>query len=966
MRDTDFNITADTMEEGSNDSAQIEDTESERSGDLKLSENVVEDLVEYTRSKTVKNEQQFVLTTLGYVSGFMESPKDYVSGVLIGTAGSGKSHLQNTVEEVFPEELLYKATSGTDKSIIYDDDWDDATIASLDELQKPSDEIIEILKSCFTEDTDVLTPGGVVRIAELDVGDEVYSWNPDTDCVEVKQVTDTIAKENNAGELVNISNQYVDLSMTPDHTVWRDQNGHGKEKNFIKQKAGDGFPHQTRLPHSTVKEGEELDTVDITEHVDCQCYTITGGEKEFVTYDEGHSWIPRYYDADEFLEYLAWYSAEGNIKSRSYGVTITQSDASEIVNLVESLGPSYAYNDGREGRSETVTIQNKVWQNAIVNLCGKGWASKRIPEFVFDCSVRQKELVLDTLMKGDGDSTEGHHRYTTGSDDLKDCVLRLVLETGSPPYYRWDEESNVWRISTYENKQTVKNDHVAQVSHDGSVYCVSVEDNHTLVAGRNGRFSHVGNCHGGEDEEFRYKITGDGRGADRAVDEIVREAMPYWFLYAQYEPDFEMWDRLLKVPVHESKEKNDGVARTQWDHREISFGEDSDRYIFDYSSGEQAIREHIRQLPQDARVKIPAGEAEFGWDAYRYARPMFDIGRSETNRVSSQIANLVRASALLNHKNREKRTIEIPGEGSKEGVIIASKQDVANILACRDVLLATTHQLDHKRKAICVAIDEVGGTKRAAPIKHPKDRQGQPKSIMGYLRKSDSSFVKRPQIQAMLGDLIDNGLVDKLEGAGDGGRSLYEFQSWQELAKFDIDESFKSTFEGCDDPFTERDFIATARHINDGLTPNAKEFMSEGESTVKSDSGQVTLSSDESADIDVDLAPHEQHVADLLRQTLGGEVIGNLDEHEPSIREMIGLVPLGEDDDSARIDGTILSPDHSVWSHGPDDWVTTVSEAEMEIENALRTLTTEGVFQTSVTETRDGEAIEMKVTVNDI
>jgi hypothetical protein len=37
------------------------------------------------------------------------------------------------------------------------------------------------------------------------------------------------------------------------------------------------------------------------------------------------------------------------------------------------------------------------------------------------------------------------------------------------------------------------------------------------------------------------------------------------------EPDFEMWDRLVKVPVHESKPKNEGVLRTQWDHQFISF-----------------------------------------------------------------------------------------------------------------------------------------------------------------------------------------------------------------------------------------------------------------------------------------------------------------------------------------------------------------------------------------------------------
>lgn len=590
--------------------------------DYTPSDNVVEDLVEYTRSKTVKNEQQFVLTTLGYISGFMESPKHYVSGVLIGTAGSGKSHLQNTVAELFSDEVLYDATTGSDKSIIYDRfNWNSSRVGNLDELQKPSEDIIEILKG----------------------------------------------------------------------------------------------------------------------------------------------------------------------------------------------------------------------------------------------------------------------------------------------------------------------------------------------------------VHGGEDDVYIYKVTGGGQGAEKETDEIELEAMPYWFLYAQYEPDFEMWDRLIKIPVHESKQKNDGVARTQWDHEMISFSDSDENYIFPFEEGEAAIRDHINSLPRDAWVKIPAGEDEFGWDAYKYAKSMFDISRSETNRVSSQIANLVRASALLNHKNREKRRMHIRNEGVQDGVIIASKQDVANILACRETLLATTHQLDRKRKAICVAIEEVSSSSaRAAPIKHPKDRNGKPKSIMGYLRKTDASFVKRPEIEAMLQDLQDNGLVEKLEGAGDNGRNLYQFQSWQNLGKFNINEDFKETFGDCTDPFDGGSFIETARRINEEMTPSAGDFHTDGEVASASGDAQATLTGGSDSSADVELSPHEQLTAEMLRENLDGKTIENLDDHEPSLREMLGIVELGQDDDNAEIDGTILDPEHAVWQSGPDDWVNTVAAAESEVENAIRTLTQEGIFRTSTTESRAGQPIAMRVTVKDV
>ena len=592
--------------------------------DYELSDNVVKDLVRYTRSKTVKNEQQFVLTALGYISGHMESPKHYVSGVLIGTAGSGKSHVQNTVAELIPDGIMYEATTGSEKSIIYDDEWNESLVANLDELQKPSEDIIEILKS----------------------------------------------------------------------------------------------------------------------------------------------------------------------------------------------------------------------------------------------------------------------------------------------------------------------------------------------------------VHGGEDEEFVYKITGGGEGADRDTDKIVKKALPYWFLYAQYEPDFEMWDRLIKIPIHESSEKNEGVARTHWGQSSIQFGDSDKEYMYDFTDGENALKDHIRELPRDAYVAFPS---EAGIDHemrfFDAVKDIFDIDRSETNRVSKMVANLVRASALLNHKSREKKRIHVENDGVKEA-IIASQQDLANVMACRDVLMATTHQIDRKRRAICLAIEEVGGTQNAAPIKHPDDREGQPQSIMGYLRETNASFVKKSEIIQMLSDLEDNGLIEKMEGAGDGGRNLYQFTSWQNLGKFDITDDFKALFDGVEDPFESRPFVDTAREINDELTPSASDFMvdtdvNSSDSSGEDKSGQATLNPEDETP-SVELSPHEELVHEMLQDNLDGETLSNLDEHDPSPRELIGLVEIGDDPDTASTEGTILDPSNEVWQYGPDGWVETVADAEQQIEKALRTLSTENIFKTSVMKSRAGTPIEMKVAVEDI
>jgi hypothetical protein len=133
-----------------------------------------------------------------------------------------------------------------------------------------------------------------------------------------------------------------------------------------------------------------------------------------------------------------------------------------------------------------------------------------------------------------------------------------------------------------------------------------------------------------------------------------------------------------------------------------------------------------------------------------------------------------------------------------------------------------------------------------------------------------------------------------------------------------------------------------------------------------SESPQATLTGESDTSADIDLAPHEELVYELLKDNLDGEKLTNLDKHDPSTRELLGLVEMGEPDDVVEVSDTILDPDHAVWNHGPDEWVETTQEAEQKIEKTLRRLTEEGVFKTSTTKNKGGQPVEMRVTIEDI
>ncbi len=586
---------------GGYDASSVEDA------DYELSDNVAEDLIKYVRSNTIKNEQQFLVVALSYLTGYFEDNSNFVCGVLIGTSSSGKSHLQGKVENLFPDDHMYMATTGTEKSLIYDGSWNDSYIASMDELQKPGETLIEFLKSVH-----------------------------------------------------------------------------------------------------------------------------------------------------------------------------------------------------------------------------------------------------------------------------------------------------------------------------------------------------------GDDEQFEYKVTaGDAQdGKDRDVDTIIREAKPYWFLYAQYEPDFEMWNRLLKVPVYESETKNRAVGAMKFDHEHLSLGEDDDvEYNYDFEEGEKALQKHVLDVCREApkHAVLPTGGPEYSWDVWDVFEPIFQHKRSESNRIYSMVNNLVRASAMLNYKNRETKQIKVDGEWVQ--AVVAEPQDAANILACRDALMSTTHELDRKKKVILTALETKGGTSNEANIKQ----------IQEYIRESDSVEVKRTEMQHILDDLADNYLIYKHERAGDNNEHIYEFLGWGELRHARILD-YPDHFKNCTNPITGQDFIEFHKEQKESLEANAADFMNGAESEVTSGGGQKTLGGGSSGR-DVDLTEYEENVRQHVYDALNGEHVTGLDNIP--LEKFLGLVDLDDEVENFDPDGTILDPDHDVWYQPdkPDDWIVTEREARREVERSIRKLISERVILAPNKETEKGEIKEAEITV---
>jgi DNA polymerase I len=401
-----------------------------------------------------------------------------------------------------------------------------------------------VRNSCVTPETDVLTADGVRNITDIEVGDEVYSWNPESEQMELKPVLDTIERDHD-GDIYHVNTNGIDVRVTGDHDMLVKRHRHSDEWERTEMASLNEWTDY-QMPHDwSAPDGDERDVVDITRFLDdyeirvepsCHGRTFAAATDwtaepnengayylspdDFAAHEDAvrahadtisvqmgrqQSSVPMEYDADNFIKLLGWYVTEGSIshiERKSYGdvvrgestiIHISQHDSSphkgDIESLLDEMRLSYSVDD----RSFSVTGATPIAE-ALEQMCGRGAAEKSLPRWVFDTSARQRQLLFETLMAGDGDAESP--RYTTKSERLRDDVRELLVHLGETP--RVSADSGVYRVTwnpDATNSFRVEGS-VETEQYDGKVHCLTVADNHTFVAGRNGNLSVIGNCYG--------------------------------------------------------------------------------------------------------------------------------------------------------------------------------------------------------------------------------------------------------------------------------------------------------------------------------------------------------------------------------------------------------------------------------------------------------------------------------------
>ena len=383
---------------------------------------------------------------------------------------------------------------------------------------------------CFTPDHDVVTPSGVVAITDLEKGDIVYSINPDTGSVEKKPVVETYAYPEYDGPIHTFEGTRVNMSVTPNHRML-----YQNDDEYFFEEAGElSGREQLPVPKNGI-DADGIDEVDITNHLETDTFDVRatysehghsyrsklpdGCEKKRANYHEGFffsgetfvehqteierlsedtalshpsgtgsTFRPYLFDGDTFIKFLGWFITEGSTywpeEDETCVVQIAQETHSDKVeSVLNEMDVQYSLSDG------AYTIGSSIYGELLERLCGTNSFSKKIPEFIFEkASVRQKKLLLEVMMYGDGHDAV----YYTSSSQLAEDVVRLSTEVGKKAIHRTRRDSE-HEITITETKDGISKSMRTIEQAENGVYCAEVADNNTMLVGRDGKYQWCGN-----------------------------------------------------------------------------------------------------------------------------------------------------------------------------------------------------------------------------------------------------------------------------------------------------------------------------------------------------------------------------------------------------------------------------------------------------------------------------------------
>jgi UDP-glucuronate decarboxylase len=349
------------------------------------------------------------------------------------------------------------------------------------------------LRSCYTNDTEVLTENGWKFFPNLQFGEKIATLNNDTKQLEY-YVPDEIIKENYCGDVYEFKNWHMDLSVTPNHKMLIKQRRHNdyilKEASLFKD-----YRH-THMLKQCNWEGEEKEYFYFTEHVENYKKPLINRVK-----------------MDDWLEFMGYYLTEGCVYFQKKKVKI-KNKIYETINYRIQISQHETINPiifekikkclNRLGIKHYISRNNNcyfVFQNKQIAIYldqfGKS-GDKFIPQEFLMLSKRQLFILYKAMI--DGDAKKKYDKYVSNvyyskSEKMIGNFQELLIKIGYFGNIKQPPKGRVVRsITCIESYKTHQYPNPTIRFYNGNVYCVNVK-NHIILVRRNGKAVFCGNCY---------------------------------------------------------------------------------------------------------------------------------------------------------------------------------------------------------------------------------------------------------------------------------------------------------------------------------------------------------------------------------------------------------------------------------------------------------------------------------------
>lgn len=266
------------------------------------------------------------------------------------------------------------------------------------------------LFGCYDDQTEVLTKDGWKLFKDVGFEDEVATLNPDGFMEYHKPLA--MQKYRYIGKMIQFGGGRAgyDLLVSPDHQMYVKRAWSNKSFKFERAGKVASHPIWYRLRRSAKWRGEDREYFELP--LPKNINTKDGYKYKIIKKIRINTW----------LRFLGWYLADGSNAHKGHCVKISKTDKmklEEITQIAKEMNLKYWRGD------DQVTI----YSTQLAEYCKQfGRANEKfIPKWVKQLPPKRLEILIETMLKGDG--SRGI-TYFTASTQLANDFQEIVIKCG--------------------------------------------------------------------------------------------------------------------------------------------------------------------------------------------------------------------------------------------------------------------------------------------------------------------------------------------------------------------------------------------------------------------------------------------------------------------------------------------------------------------------------------------------------